>query len=368
MLITEYIEKIKKTKTYQEDIIDFEIYKIEARWLGLRPKLPDVPRPDREHQIIVMDFNGVYPSIFDELTHEKPEIKKKLNLSYSNKILFIFIKHKPQILSIPPLQTGYPLGDGEKVDVSLKIIYKIFNVSRFWACAEDPIGSFQSAIVNEVKNFLNKIKSYDYIDNFGKLKNMTEENLRKFFKDTQMINANSTSDIIDSKTIDIYGIKVIDIHADIQASEPFGGHIDGMRHRAQVNEKIKKDCTFYGYSLMHVIAALDIELLENFYMMPYSDAMRKVHEELKRQKKSYVSDSSWNKIEDMEKMIEKAGKLGIKPCKIEKIEDIMINEMTKKHEHDKDLFTDAQFLKLKIDGTMLIEQGDKGRLIEINTK
>lgn len=364
----EYVAERKATKTYQENLILFKEYKIERKWGGLMPVFPDLPKADNEHHVLVLNFKGIFPSIIDILTQQKPEIGSILKTNELGQYLFVLIKIKPKLLSIPSPNGGYQLGDGHAINAALDITYQIKDVKEFWLSADDPMAMFQRAVINEARKYFFSITSEYLIRRPGDSKGDFESYIREHRN-----NDSETRKIKDSLEKDIKagcassGIEITKVYADIQLSQSLSEHLQRLHERIykqggihesyyslhetalrrkHVDEVISNDQTFHPFNLKQVIIALDIGLMENFYNQSLTEAMQKVHDEIRRKKNSYLSDHKKIKIQGIRDLIHIAKEEKFEPEDILKLQDKLLREMTIDQEHDSPLFSDKQFLQL----------------------
>ena len=170
MLIDEYIEERKATKTYQARLLIFEKYKIKSKWGGLGTVVPPLPKADDEHHVIALDFNGIYPRITTVLSDKQQNIKTN---ELSN-CLFVFVKINPPLLHIPSPEGGYQLGDGDKINATIDVTYKINDVREFWLNTDDPVAMFERSVVNEARKYFFSITSNYFINKSLELKSSLE--------------------------------------------------------------------------------------------------------------------------------------------------------------------------------------------------
>ncbi len=353
MSIAEYISERKKTKTYEAGLLIFKKYNIESKWYSLRAVFPVLPNADDEYHILVMSFKSIHPSITTVLTNKK-EKDNAIEKDELDKYLFIFVKIKSQILAIPSPADGYQLGDGYTIHTDIEVEYKINNAKKFWLYADDPLDLFQRIVVNEAKQYFFSTDSSYLLEGLGNMK----RNIEQFIK-------HYTIDVNSSES----GISIMNVYADIKlcsnSKEYFkrkhekkyspGGLFEKGDSQQQeslfrmlVNKEIENDLTFFPYTIKQVILALDTGLLEYFYTLPRSEAMQKVHDEIRRKKNSYLSDHKKSKIEGIIDFIRVATANGFEPEQIDMLRDKLLKEMQNDHENNTPLFTDKKFIEMII--------------------
>lgn len=370
MSISEYTSELEKTKTYRDGLIAFREYKIETKWAGLRTVFPELPCADSENHIVVMDFKGGRHNIFSVLT--KKEYGINLNTNNLSHFLFIFVKIKPRNLHISSPQKGYQLGDGHRVDAIVNIVYRIEDVESFWMVSDDPLATLEFSIIDEVKNYFLGITSEYLIRRPSESKNDLERHIYEHKvadSEIKRIKIKLEDQIKDKYHSNNSGVKIESIYAEIQLSETLSEHLNRLHdriyskngileksyslqgeslQRKQIDQQIDNDTTFAPYNLRNIIMVLDTGLLENFYNISWSLAMQKVHDELKRQKNSYLSDQRRAKIDGIRELLQIAREEEFDQIEIEKLKDKLIVEMSKDHAESGKLFTDRQFLELAV--------------------
>jgi len=364
LTINEYIEARNKTRTCQEQLIIFKQYKIEYKWFGLRIVFPELPKPDKEHHVVVINFKGVHPIVTKILTHEGINIK----MSDLSNCFFALIKIKPQILHIHSPNQGYQLGDGHKIHSAVDITYRVKNTREFLLSSDDPLTMFQREIIHIIKNYFFSITSEYLIrrpgDSKGDLESYTREH---------QINGSEIKKIKDSIEKDIKegcsssGIEIIKVYADVQLSQSLSEHLQMLHeriykpigimkahyslqqtalYRKQVDEEINNDQTFYPFKLKDVILALNDELIKHFYDLPWADAIQKVHEEIQKKKVSYLSRHRTEKIKGIRWLINITKDEGLYCEQVDIFKEKLFKEINNDQDDDSLLFTDKQFMQL----------------------
>jgi len=125
--------------------------------------------------------------------------------------------------------------------------------------------------------------------------------------------------------------------------------------RRQIDDAMDNDKTFGYLKLKNVIMALDPTLLENFYSMNYGEAMRKVHDEIKKQRNSYLSEQRKNKILSLREMLKIANEENFEPEQTLEIKDKLHDEMMRDQDNNLEVFTDLQYVKMVTDAAFKIE-------------
>ncbi|MCI5188790.1 MAG: hypothetical protein D3905_03110 [Candidatus Electrothrix sp. AS4_5] len=366
--VAEYIAERKTTTTCKEGLVIFKKYKIERKWGGLRTVFPDIPKADDEHHVLIMNFKGIHPSITDILTQNKPKIGDQAKTNELTNYLFIFVKIKPQLLSISSPDKGYQLGDGHTIHADIEVRYKINDAGKFWLNGDDPLALFQRAVINEAKEYFLNITSEYLVRRPGDSKGDLESYIREHqveHSELKKVKGFLERDI--KKRCSSSGIEIIEVYADVQLSRSLSEHLQRLHediykpggiidshyslqkealHRKQVDEAIHNDPTFHPFNLKQIIAALDIGLLENFYNLSWSEAMQKVHDEIRRKKNSYLSDHQKAKIEGIREFIQIAKEEEFEDTDIDRFRNKLFREMDNDQENDSPLFTDNQFLQL----------------------
>lgn len=371
MAMSDYLAELQATKTYKAGLITTQEYKFITKLGGIYRALPEIPRADTDKHIIVMELLGNQPNIYTALTDPRMTISPKT--TDANRLLFIFVKIKPHILKIVPPQEKYQLGDGHQIGATFDITYRIADVEDFWRGAKDPIAVLEAAIINEAKNYFLSITSNYLVSSPADLKKTLEQHIQ----DTEIkIVKNNLEDSIREKCL-ISGIEIIKVHADVQLSNTLnehlkrlhdriygqGGTLDKLHsqkvvsdHRRHIDEMIDRDTTFSPYKLKDVIMTLDTGLLENFYTMEWGDAMRKVHDELSKQKKAYLADQKTARINDYRERLKIAQEVQLDEMHIQDLKDKLAKELTEDKEDSSQLFSNNHFLQLAIGSISSVDQ------------
>ncbi|MCP3686360.1 MAG: hypothetical protein GY861_27265 [bacterium] len=344
-------------------MIKTQEYKFITKLGGLYRALPEIPHADSDRHIIVMELLGNQPNISTVLTDPRVTISPKTN--DANRLLFIFVEMKPHILKVASPQEKYRLGDGHQIGGTFDLTYQVADAEEFWRGAKDPIAVLEAAVVNEAKNYFLSITSHYLVSSPADLKKTLEQHIQ----DTEIkIVKSNLEDSIREKCL-ISGIEIIKVHANVQLSEELSEHLkrihdriygqDGTLdkrysqkmvsdHRRSIDEMIDRDTTFLPHKLRNVTMMLDTGLLENFYTMEWSDAMRKVHDELSKQKNAYLAEQKTAKINDYRDRLKIAQEAQLDEVHILDLKDKLAKELTEDKEDSSQLFSNNHFLQLAI--------------------
>ncbi|MCI5194761.1 MAG: serine protease [Candidatus Electrothrix sp. AW5] len=379
-VISEYVTEHKKTVTFQKQLVTYKEYKVERKWGGLRTVFPALPKAGDEHDVLIMNFKGTCPSIADVLTKTKIEIGDWAQTNELTNYLFIFVKIKPQLLSISSPDGEYQLGDGHKINATIDVTYRIRDIRDFWLSGDDPLALFQRTVINKATEFFFNITSQYLIrkpiDSKASLESYIHEYQQNVVSEIELIKDSLKKDIKEGCTSS--GIEIIKVYADVQLNDNLnnflkrlhekffgdGGVVDKISNneidalvRKQVDERINNDMTFHPYNLREVITALDIGLLENFYNLPWAEAIQKLHDEIRKKKKSYISDHKRAKIDGIKELLKIAKEEDVDNDYVEILKDKLIREMNTDQEQDNPLVSDRHSLQLimtqQVEDTMI---------------
>ena len=355
-------------------MITTQEYNFISKLGGIYRKLPEIPRPDDDRHIIVMEMLGDQPNIYGVLSDPKMTISPKS--TDANRLLFIFVKIKPSVLRVPSPEKGYQLGDGHHISTTFDITYRITDVKKFWSCAKDPIAILETAIIDEARNYFLGVTSNYLVKAPADLKKTLESHIDAEIKRIKKTLEESIRDNLnDNNSGDtlISGIQIIKINAVVQLSDDLnnllkklhekffgdGGVIDtnsdneiNVLVRRKIDERIDEDKTFAPYPLRNVIMSLDTGLLENFYSMDWSNAMRIVHEELSIQKKAYLEKQNETLIDEYENRLIKAKKLELDEMHIQDLKDKLADLLMQNPADAFQRTSNNQFLQQRIDLTV----------------
>jgi len=366
MSMSDYLAELQATKTYKAGLITTQEYKFITKFLGTYRALPDIPHADADKHIIVMELRGGQPNMSIVLTDPNPKITINPNTTDADKLLFIFVKMKPQTLKVASPPEKYYIGGEERhqIEATFDLTYRVADAEELWKGAVDPLAMLEAEIVNEAKNYFLSIESKYLITSPGDLKDSLEQRIQD--TGVRVIKDNLENNIREKCVIS--GIEIMKVFADVQLSVELndyfkriikerygeGGHLDQRRsedkifeNREYINRRIKNDETFQPYALRDVIMKLDTGLVENFHTMNWNDAMRKVHDELARQKKEYleqIREQGNADIDRITKLIRKAEEAGLEEMQILPLKDSLAEKMLESIENS-DSLKNSEFLQ-----------------------
>lgn len=325
MSTTAYVARLKESRTFKTGVIeDLEEYMYQVRFGGIFRTLPPLPQANDERHVIVIEVKGNQPSVFSVLTRPNHAISPTAR--DVDKLVFIFFSVKPQRITIPAPQEGYLLGDGQRIFANIELTICITDVEQFWGSDRDPVANLESQVVNEAKKYFSKLNSASLINALD----ISQRKLEQKIVDSQL------SMIMDGLQAEIRqkipnGIRIDQVNASITLTQQLQDFYDrrraellnrgGIMDRNDVDTRIERDKTFAPHSLRALIMALDSRLLENFYSMPYGDAMRLVHETLARAKAAYLERRNNEEIERISKALDLAQRSGLSEMHIVTLQD-----------------------------------------------
>ncbi|MCI5192676.1 MAG: hypothetical protein D3915_06055 [Candidatus Electrothrix sp. AU1_5] len=374
MAITNYLAELQATRTYKEGVITTQEYNFISKFGGIYRKLPEIPKPDDDRHIIVMEMLGDQPNIYGVLSDPKMTISTKS--TDANRLLFIFVKIKPGVLRVPSPEKGYQLGDGHHINATFDITYRITDVKNFWSSAQDPVSALETTIADEARNYFSSVTSNYLVKAPADLKKTLESHIDAEIKRIKKTLEESIRDNLNDNNLGddlVSGIEIMKVNAVIQLSDTLnnllkklhdkifgtGKAVDTITDndvdeilRAKIDERIDEDKTFAPYSLRDVIMSLDTGLLENFYCMDWSGAMRKVHDELSKQKKAHLEEQNKTLIDEYEKRLIKAKELELDERHILDLEDKLAKLLMQDPADTFQRTSNNQFLQQRIDLTV----------------
>ena len=330
MALTDYIETLKQTKTYEAGLISIQEYSFKSRMLGLVRSLPSVPHADDDRHVVVMEILGDQPNILTVLREKNQTFHP--TTKDVNKLLFVFVEMRPHTLVIEKSRDGYRLGDGHQINAEFNVTYKVENAKEFWGGNKDQLADFESALTDAAKNFFLGKSSRDLIISPANLK----QSLEKHISDAGIKNVKT--DLEESiRTCKCAGISLDKVVADVYLSDSLHEFLNrlhiktyeegGSAERYKINQDINSDTTFAPYKLRDVINALDIRLFENFYSMRWSDAMRLVTERLAEKKQEFMMSLEQKELKRMRDLIDAADDLGLDPMDVESLKSKLAGKL-----------------------------------------
>lgn len=333
MTLSDYLVELEATKARKEKLISFEPYTFKWPVIGMRMPRDNYPRADKEYHILVIDFHRNRPALSCVLTDKKPELDRKPSKSDSNRILFVYVKMKPQSLKIDSPQGGYRLEDGHHINASLDVTYRISNAETFWMESDDSLLEFEKMIVNQAKNYFLVKKSIDLVRNPVDFKKMLEqqrfdeeiEGMKEYFENRML------------EKVGINGIKLIRVYAHIELSNELAsylkkqheflygteiGLLTTITNNRLTDQAIENDRTYSPYNLMDIVNFLGFR--SNFYNLPWNSAMQKVDEELTKRR---ISDKD-AEVKHLLNKISNAQNAGIGEHEIEIIKNKLADKLS----------------------------------------
>nr|NJM03616.1 hypothetical protein [Desulfobacula sp.] len=302
MSLANYIDSLQKTKTFQVGLISIQEYSFQKGLFGM--KLPSIPHADDDRHVVVMEIRGDRPNIFTVLRDPKQSIQ--ITTKDVDKLLFIFVEMRPQTLVIESPIDGYKLCDGHRIDVKFTVKYQVKDAKVFWSSNKDPLTEFEITIINSAKNFFLNLSSNSLISNPSDIKQSLELNIHE----SKISEIKNNLEFSIGKTPPITGINLELVIADISIGDSLEKHLETIRNmlygkggileRKKIDQIINADTTFSPYNLREVINAIDIRLLEDFYSLSWSEAMRKVSEKVTEKKQEYMISVEQKEINKMQ--------------------------------------------------------------------
>ncbi len=353
MAISDYIAALEKTKTYKEGLISYQEYSFESKAFGLFRYLPSTPYADDDRHVVVLEIRGEQPNVFKVLKEPKRSID--LTTKDVGRFLFIFIEMRPHTLKIEAPGDGYSLGDGHRFNSTLTITYQVADAEEFWKGGRDQLAEFEMTVTDVAKNFfLNRTSSY-LVNNPSELKQSLEQHIQE--TGIKILKNNLEKSIWGE--CKIAGIRLVKVNADIYLSDSLREHLQRMHNRLygeggaverkNIDQLIDYDTTFDPYGLRAVIMALDIRLLENFYSMKWSDAMRLVTERLAEKKEEYRRTVEDAEISRMRKIIATAQEVGLDEIDVKDLKAKLADKLMALADRDNSQApSDSEYLKLTI--------------------
>ncbi|MCB9078667.1 MAG: hypothetical protein H6631_13790 [Anaerolineaceae bacterium] len=162
------------------------------------------------------------------------------------------------------------------------------------------------------------------------------------------------------RNCEIAGIRVMSVNVDVILSKALSEHLQrvhnrlysegGTADRRRIDELIDYDTTFSPYSLREIIRFLDMGLLENFYTMEWSSAMRKVYDKLAEAKADYFKAQQESEINRLRKLIGTARDVGLDSENVEDLKEKLAQKLLAMADEEErsELPSDNQFLRFKL--------------------
>lgn len=368
MSVADYIATLQKTKTYQAGLISFQEYSFIPRMLGLGRVLPKIPHADDDRHVIVMEIRGDQPNILTVLKGSNDSIH--ITTKDVDKLLFIFVEMRPHTLIVDKSEDGYRLGDGHRIDAKFTVTYKIEDAKNFWMGSKDQLSEFEATITNAAKNFFLNHFSHYFIRYPADLKNRLEKHIHGTDTEIKVVKNNLEVSIYQDCTV--AGIKLEKVIADVYISDSLNKYLKrihdilygegGAAERLMIDQIIDNYTTF-DYPLRKVINAIDMRLIENFYTMKWSEAMRKVTEKVAEKKQEYMMSVEQKELKRMRELLDSADDLDLDPVDVEVLKTKFAKKLISIAEKTTNAhpISDKEYLKI-------IMSLSSDRLLESNSK
>lgn len=354
MSISSYIAELQGTKTYEAGLIKFQEYNIKSNLFGLIRTLPSVPNADENRHVVVLKMVGDQPNLITVL--DNPNQSFNPNIRDANKLLFIFVEMKRHVTKLASPPEGYQLGDGHQINASLQVTYQVADVKDFWREAKDPLAEFEAVVIDAAKNFFLNTTSDFLINSPAAMKQFIEQHIQE----TGLVVIKHDLEENIRRNCEVAGIRVVTVNVDVFLSDALRDHLQrvhnrlygegGTADRWKIDQLIDNDMTFSPYSLREVIRFLDMGLLENFYTMDWSAAMRRVYDTLAEAKKAYFKAQQDAEINRLRKLIGTAKEVGLDEEDVADLKDKLASKLIAMADEEErsELPSDNQFLTVRL--------------------
>lgn len=333
MSTTAYVNRLRESRTFKTGVIeDIEEYVYRVRLGGLFRTLPPLPQANSDRHVVVIEITGNQPSVFSVLTRMNHTINPTSR--DVDQLVFIFLSVKPKRLTIQSPPDGYLLSDGQRIKADIELAFCVNNVEQFWNSATDPIANLEAQIINEAKKYFSRLNSASLINTLD----ISQRKLEQQIMDSQLsVIMDGLQSEIRNTSLKDKGVSVDEVHASIELTPQLQDFFDrrrnellnrgGIMDRHDVDTRIDRDRTFEPYKLRDLIMAVDSRLLENFYSMPYSDAMRLVHESVARARQAYLEKKNNEEIDRLSRLIEVAQTRGLDDLQVSVLKDKLADRL-----------------------------------------
>lgn len=326
---TTYINRLMQLHTYQVGIIeDIQEYQFELHWNNFFRTLLPLPQANGDRHVVVVKMSGEQPNELIFLPEDRQSIDPPIR--DVGKLVFVFVSVKPQQLKLPSPVGGYRLADGQEVKVDLELTIQVTNAKDFWSAAKDAVALLESMVINETRCYFLQVDSRNLLDQ--PLAPEQQETEFPMYRIVQRLETKICE-------VSLPGIQIKRAFAQVTLSDQLKSFLKrqldnllnpaGFLDRKEADEYIENAHVFDAFKLKGVIMALDTRLMENFYSMPYSDAMFAFHEKLATAKAKFVEEQWKDKIAKLMEAIETATSVNLDEIPIAKLKDRLAEELHK---------------------------------------
>jgi hypothetical protein len=324
-----YINRLMQLRTHQVGLIeDIHEYQFNVRWGGFFRTLSTLPQANGDRHIVVVKMSGEQPSELICLPEDRQSIEPSMR--DVGKLIFVFLSVKSQQLKLASPFGGYRLADGQEVKVDLELTVQVTSAKDFWLAAKDPVALLESMVIGETQSYFLQVDSRNLID-----KPLTDEQQGVEFSMHTIVQRLETKIC----GVSLSGIQIKRAFAQITFSDQLKAFLRrqldnlfnpaGLLDRKHVDERIETAHLFDAFKLKDVIMALDPQLLDNFYSMPYGNAMSVVYEKLASAKAKFVDGQQNDKIAKLEQAIETAMRISLDETPIGNLKEKLAEELYK---------------------------------------
>ncbi len=325
-----HIQRLRDSKTFQYNMIEgIDQYRYRSVGWGIFSTLPPIPKPTDERSIVVLDVTHDCPIVISTLQTQQDFDRLKLRTRQVANVLFVAVSKKPKWIKIHGPKEGYQLGDGRFLSATVDLLIRIENLEDFWGASIDPIEPLVAEIHGSMQQHLSTILSDRLITipPAPKRSQYLYETKLRDIKDelnTKLAKLSVTGLKIEQRRIHLYLSDTLQAWVDRQDQKIWGEW--GIYDRLFVDAQIQSDDTFTGFLLRSVIMNADRRLLENFYTLPFGEAMQKLHERIAELKNDASTHSSQT-IEQLKEKIQIIKEFNLGERSLDVLETQLANEL-----------------------------------------
>jgi len=292
MPVLPHAERLKCPRTIHHQLIEgVDDYQYQPRLKGALQTLPRMPSATADRKVIILDIEHDYPVLLGTL--EAPRDRFPLHTRQVGNILFVYLSGRQKRLVIDTPAGGYRLNDGKPLFVDVGLAVTVTSAQEFWGLAADPAEFVETAIRRVIGDYLQSQSSEGLVS----LAAQTGDSCQ-----TPLYTAGSTQItqhlIAHLGATSFAGLAIHPSHSTVKIrfNETLDGWIDrnyqkiwgaqGIIDRKFVDLQIAGEPTLSDEQVHESLIKTQRRLHENFYALPFGEAMQQLLARMTEQKES----------------------------------------------------------------------------------
>lgn len=328
--ISSYAEQLKCPRTLHHKVIEeVDEYTYRPLFGGVISALLPVPQATADRCVIILDTMHISPTVLEIL--ESPTQTYNLRTQHVGKVLFAYVGRRMKQITVTAPDEGYQLNDGKTIFVDVDLYIQIHSVRAFWQAAADPMAQLEINVRQQIQQYFFTESSTTLVTVPGS----NHQGAGRGLYEIQFTRVRNNL-IQQLSTLSVPGITINQIEVRVGLNDMLNAWIDrqyqkiwgekGIFDRLFVDLQINDDTTFPDPFLRGVLMRMDRRLLENFYRMPFGEAMQKVHERMAELKMAYYTKCK-QEIEMLQQYLQIATDRKLDEMRIESLRETLATRL-----------------------------------------